>query len=444
MDPVASGIIGMLIFFIIMFLGFNIPFAMLFGGAVGLLLIAGPSVASTMIAAEFINTFSSYTLTVAPLFGLMGFVASFSGIGEKLFNCIKTYIGHKRGGLPMAVQVANVGFGAICGSALAANATFTAVAYPEMRKEGYAVELAALSIVNGGLVAVLLPPSTTKVLYGIATETSIAHLFMAGFLPALLALTLNIFTIWIILKARPHFGSVTRKYSWRERWAATRRGGIIEIACVFTLAMGGMFAGFFTPTEAAAVGAFGMLVVAAVSRQLTWSKFTKACFQGLRLAAMMYFLLASANVLGRMFVLTRIPIRLGQWVEALGLTPLAVVAVIILIYLILGLFSEMNSMMLLTLPMFFPLVVDYAGFSPLWFCNILIILMGIGAVTPPVGVALFFQKGFIQPYDPDVPVSLLFRASYPWLLTKLAGTIILIAFPQITTILPHLFYGAPL
>jgi len=444
MDLVAAGVIGMLIFFIIMFLGFNIPFAMLFGGAVGLVLISGPAVASTMIATEFVNTFSSYTLTVAPLFGLMGFVASFSGIGEKIFGCIKTYLGHKRGGLAHAVQAANVGLGAITGSALAANATFTAVAYPEMRKEGYAAEFSAMVIINGGIIAVLLPPSTTKVLYGMMTETSITHLFMAGFLPALLALILNLLTIWVILKVRPDLASVSRKCSWKERWEATKRGGIIEIAIVFIISLGGMFTGFFTPTEAAAVGAFGMTIVAAVSRQLTWKKFTKALYQGLRLAAMYYFLLSSANVLGRMFVLTRIPMRLGSWVENLGLEPLAVVVVIILIYLILGLFSEMNSMMLLTLPMFFPLVVDYAGFSPLWFCNILILLMGIGAVTPPVGVAIFFQKGFIQPYDPDVPISSLFRASYPWLIPRFAATIILIFVPQITTILPHLFYGAPL
>ena len=444
MSPLLVGVIGMAIFLIVMFIGFNIPFAMLIGGAIGLILMRGMSTASTMIASEFINTFSSYTLTIGPMFGLMGYMASFSGIGEKLFTFLKTMIGHRKGGLSHAVQLACVAFGAICGSPVATNATFTTVAYPEMRKAGYSAELSATTIIGGGTLAVLIPPSTTLIIYGIATETSITHLFMAGILCGILMAIVNFFTIVYVVKRHPDWAVSGRRYSWRERWKACKNGGIIEIVVVFIIAMGGMFAGFFTPTEAGAVGAFGMTIVALISRQLTWKKFFNAIFQGIKLMAMIYLLFACANVLARMFTLSTIPIAVGNWVAAMEVPGVLAVIVILVIYFILGCFADMQSMMLVTLPIFFPIIVSYAGFSPVWFGIIMVILMSIGSMTPPVGTAVFFQKAFIQPYDPDVSVGRLFGSIWPWVINRAALTLILVAIPQAVTLLPHLVYDIPL
>lgn len=392
MSNVVIGVIAMVIFLIIMFSGINIPFAMLFGGAIGIILIKGPAVAATMISSEFLNTFSSYTLTVGPMFGLMGYMASYTGIGEKLFNCLKTFLGHRKGGLASAVQVASAGFGAICGSPVACCATMTSVAYPEMRKQGYAPELAALCICGGGTLSVLIPPSNNFIIYGIATETSISQLFMAGILPGIVLVIINIFTIRLILKKHPEWATVGRKYNAKERWESVKRGGIIEIVVVFLIAMGGMFAGFFTPTEAGAVGAFGMTLVAAVTRQLTLKKFLKAIYSGIRLMAVIYLLLACANVLAKMFSVSTIPMKLGTWVSGLGVPNIVIMIVILAIYFVLGMFTDLQSMILVTIPMFYPIIVDFCGYSPLWFGVVLTLMMSVGSMTPPVGTSIFLKK----------------------------------------------------
>lgn len=434
----------MIVFLVLMFAGFNIPFAMLIGGSVGLVLIKGAASAGTIIASEFVNTFASYSLTVGPMFGLMGYLASFSGIGEKLFDCMKTYLGHRKGGLASAVQVASAGFGAICGSPVSCCATMTAVAYPEMRKQGYAPELAALCICGGGTLSVLIPPSNNFIIYGIATETSISQLFMAGIVPGVVLTVINIFTIRLIVRRHPEWANTSRKYSWKERWQSTRNGGIIEVVVVFIIAMGGMFAGFFTPTEAGAVGVFGMALVAAITRQLTWKKFLKALWSGVRLQATIYMLLACANVLAKMFSVSTIPTKLGIWVEGLGIPSFVIMLIILGIYFILGMFTDLQAMILVTIPMFFPIIVDYCGYSPLWFGVVLTLMMSVGSMTPPVGTSVFFEKGFIQRYDPDVTVGRLFANIWPWVSNRLVATIILIIFPQIITWLPHVIYGTPL
>lgn len=444
MSNIMLGVIGMVIFLVLMFIGFNIPFAMFFGGAIGLIIIKGTASAGSIIANEFVNTFSMYSLTVGPMFGLMGYLASFSGIGEKLFECMKTYLGHRKGGLASAVQVASAGFGAICGSPVSCSATMTAVAYPEMRKQGYEPDLAALCICGGATLAVLIPPSSNFIIYGIATETSISHLFMAGIVPGILLTIINIIAIYFICKRHPDWATISRKYTWKERWEATKRGGIIEVVVVFIIAMGGMFAGFFTPTEAGAVGVAGMALVAAVSKQLTWKKFMKALYSGVRLQATVYMLLACANVLAKMFSVSTIPMRLGSWVEGLGIHPMIIMLIILAIYFVLGMFTDLQAMILVTIPMFFPIICDFCGYSPLWFGVVLTLMMSIGSLTPPVGTSIFFEKSFIQAYDPDVTVGRLFSRVWPWVGTRLVATLIFIFVPQCITWLPHLLYGTPL
>lgn len=434
----------MVAFLVLMFCGFNIPFAMLIGGVVGLVIIKGPVPAANMIASEFIGTFSMYALAVGPMFGLMGYVASYTGVGEKLFLCLKAFIGHRRGGLAAAVQVASTAFGAICGSPLACIATMTSVAYPEMRKQGYKAEMAAMSISVGGSMATLIPPSATLIIYGIITETSISQLFMSGIIPGIICCIFNIVTIKLILNKHPEWAPVGSKTTAKERWQAVKNGGILEVLIVFAVAMGGMFAGFFTPTEAGAVGVFGMVIVTLVDRTFTWDRFFRALWSGVRLAAVVYFLLACANVLSKMLSVSRIPRALGNWVEGLGLSGLSVLLIIFAIYFVLGMFTDLNAMILITVPMFLPIVTDYCGYSPIWFGVIIDLLMGIGALTPPVGTCIFFQKSFIQQWDPDVSVGALFKAATPYLINRFALVALFVAVPACITFLPHIVYGVPI
>jgi tripartite ATP-independent transporter DctM subunit len=438
---VTVGILAMVLFLALMFGGINIPFAMLFGGAVGIAVMRNPIVAGQMVASEMLNTFTNYTLTVGPMFGLMGFLASYTGIGGKLFNCLNAFLGHRRGGMASAVQVASAGFGAICGTPPAACATMTAVAYPEMRKFGYAPEMAALCIVAGGTLSVLIPPSNNFIIYGIATETSISQLFVAGILPGVALTLINIFTNALISRQHPDWVATGKRASWQERWNSLIHGGIIEVIAVFVIAMGGMFAGFFTPTEAGAVGVLGMFLVSLVSRQLSVKKFMNALYSGARMMAMLYMLLACANVLGKMFSVSQIPVILGNWVMTLDVPKVVIMIVIIAIYFVLGCFTDLAAMVLVTIPMFYPIVVDYCGYSSLWFGVVITLMMSVGSITPPVGTAIFMQKGFISKYDPDVSVGRLFGAGWAWVFNRFAMVILLMAFPGIVTWLPKLIYG---
>jgi tripartite ATP-independent transporter DctM subunit len=245
MSALWIGVFSLIGFLVIMFLGVPIPFAMCFAGAVGILAIQGPKITGQMLSAEFLSTFSTYAFTVSPMFGLMGFIASYSGVGANLYSAVNSFLGHKRGGLAMATQVACAGFGAICGSPPACISTFSAIAYPEMRKLNYAPQLAGTCISAGAALSVLIPPSSSLILYGIITDTSIGRLFMAGIVPGIVLCILNILAIVYIGKRHPSWAPTSTKYTWKERFQKMRSGSLLEILFVFILSMGGMFSGFF-------------------------------------------------------------------------------------------------------------------------------------------------------------------------------------------------------
>jgi len=443
LSGVTVGVISLLIFLFFMAGGINCAFSMLIGGSVGLFLLRDPLIAGQLISAEFFNTFASYTLSVGPLFGLMGMMASYSGVAAKLFNCLNTFIGHRKIGIPTTVQFACVGFGAICGSSPACLATMTTVAYPEMRKIGYSSEIAAMCLLAGGTLSAIIPPSTPMIIYGLASETNLTHLFMAGYVPGFLLLIVTIITILIVSKIHPDWvPSISGiKHSWAVRIKSMKNGGIIEIAIVFVVAMVGMFAGFFTPTEAGAVGAFGMFVVTVVSRQLNMKKFIGALYAGVKLQALIYMLLACANVFAKMFSVTRIPSMIGSWVSSLDMSPYIILTIILLIYFAIGLITDLVPMMLITIPIFYPLVVDYCGYSPLWFGIVMVLVMAVANITPPTGTSIFLEKGLISKFEPEVTIIQLYKAITPWVVNKIIMIIILIIFPGIVDWLPNLIYG---
>jgi tripartite ATP-independent transporter DctM subunit len=438
MSTVFFGVLAIIIFLILMFLGMNIPFSMVFAAAISILLFKGPAVAGQIISSQVTDTFSNYSLTVGPMFGLMGFLATYTGIGEKLFRCLKAFIGHHRGGLAAAVQVASAGFGAICGTPPAACATMTAVAYPEMRKTGYSVELSALCIVAGGSLSALIPPSATMIVYGIMTEYSISRLFIAGIVPGIILTIVDIATIFVLVRIHPTWGPAVPKSTNRERWESVKNGGIVEVAVVFFISMGGMFTGFFTPTEAGAVGVFGMLIVTLVGRNLNFKKLRHALIEGLRLTAMMYMLMGFAMVFGRALSMSKLPFALADFVSGNDFSPSMVLFIIIAIYFVFGMFADLMSMVLVTIPVFAPLVVDYCGYSHDWFATVIVVMIAIGAMTPPVGNSIFMEKIFLSPFDPDVKVSRLFAACWPWVGQKFILLLLIIFIPSIVTFLPNL------
>ncbi len=443
MTPVTIGIIGLVAFLVLMFLGLPIPFSMLFVGVIGLVVMKNPSAAAQMMVGEITTQFSSYAITVAPLFGLMGFIACYTGLGSSLFNVIDRFIGHWRGGLAIATEVACAGFGAICGSAPATIGTMCAVAYPEMRKNGYSPTLAGPAIASGANLAALIPPSTTFILYGLASDTSVGALFMAGIAPGIVLTICFGALIWVMAKRKPELAPPSPKSEWKERWKALRGGGVIEIAIIFIVSMGGMFAGFFTPTEAGAVGAFATLVVMAIERKINWRRFIDSLSASVRLQAMVFMIMACATVFSRFLAVSTIPVKIGNMVakrlEA-GFPELVILLIIILIYFIMGMFTDMISMMLLTIPIFHPIVVKTMGYSSLWFGVLIVFLVAIGNITPPVGGGIFMVKGCIG-WDKEATISNMFAGVGYYIVALFVAIALIIIFPQIVDFIPGLVFG---
>lgn len=440
MSPVMIGVIGLIVFLILMFMGLPIPFSMLFVGVVGLSILKNPGAAAQMMVGEITTQFSSYAITVAPLFGLMGFIAYYTGIGSNLFTVIDKFIGHWRGGLAIATEVACAGFGAICGSAPATIGTMCAVAYPEMRKNGYSPTIAGPAIAAGANLAALIPPSATFIIYGLACDTSIGSLFMAGIFPGILLTLCFAVLIWVMARRHPDYAPPSSKASWADRIYALKHGSVIEVAIIFVLSMGGMFAGLFTPTEAGAIGAFGVLVITLVTRKLNFKKFLDSLGASVRLQAMVFMLIACATVFGRFLAVSTIPVKVGSYVNTLldnGVPQLAILLVIILIYFIMGMFTDLISMMLLTIPIFHPIVCDVMGYSSEWFGVLIVMLVAIGNITPPVGGGIFMVKGCV-PWDKEATVSRMFAGVWYFVIALFISVAVIIAFPGLATFLVDL------
>jgi tripartite ATP-independent transporter DctM subunit len=315
-----------------------------------------------------------------------------------------------------------------------------AVAYPEMRKHHYKPELAGACIAAGAALAVLIPPSNNFIIYGLATEQSIGRLFVGGIIPGILLCLLNILAIMWAGWRHPEWTSVSERHTWKERWDSIVKGGVIEIFLVFMISMGGMFAGFFTPTEAGAVGAFGMLVITLLTRQMNFKRFMNALYAGVRLQAMVFMLLACANVFGKLFTVSGIPVVMGNMVNGLDVPNWVVMLAILVIYFLLGMIVDLLSMTLITMPIFFPIVCGTLGYDPIWYGIILTMMISVGGNTPPVGLGVFITRGCIS-WDKEATVTRLFRGIWPFVVVAMFLTVVMVAFPSIVTWLPNVVYG---
>lgn len=431
MTSLTVGLIGILFFLGLVALRMPISIAMALAGFAGFSFMVSPEASFNMVAKELYANFSSYSLSVIPMFVWMGFLAYYSGIGTSLYVFAYKMIGHYPGGLAIATQLACAVFGAICGSNTATAATMGAITLPEMRKYQYDTSMSTASVAAGGVLGVLIPPSVIFIVYGMATEQSVGKLFMAGILPGILLTLLYIATIYILTRRKPELGPAGPKSSWQERWTALR-GGLGEVLFVFALSIGGLFAGWFTATEAGAVGAAGVLAVSLLEKRLSWENFKKSLYDTTRTSAMIMFMVAGAVIFGRFMAVSRVPFELANWAGALDLPAYAIMAIILLIYFILGCLIDALALVLLTIPIFYPVAVTTLGYDPIWFGVIIVLVVAMGVITPPVGMNVYVIKGIA----PDVPLEVIFKGIWPFLLAIIVCVLILMLFPQIATFLP--------
>jgi tripartite ATP-independent transporter DctM subunit len=420
-----------------MFLGMPVSFSMMFVGAAGIIVLKNVDSALQVVVSDVLSQFTSYTASVVPMFALMGYLAGCTGIGTGLFDLAHKFIGHRKGGLVIATQLACALFGAICGSMPATVATFGTVAYPEMKKYNYDDEISTASIASGAVLAVLIPPSLWLIIYGSMTENSIGRLFVAGIPGGVILLIAYILVIVIWCKKNPSIAPATRRYSWKERFSTITKGGLIEIIIVFLLSLGGLFAGWFTPTEAGAIGAAGMFLITFIEKKLDVPKFKKAMIDTIKLTAMVYMLLAGGTIFGKFFAISRFPAWLGNVVVDMDMPGWFVLIIIVIIYLILGALMDEMPLILLTIPIFYPIICGTYGYDPIWYGVIIVIVVGTGSIAPPVGLNVFILKGLI----PSVPIGTMFRGIWPFVIANTAVCILLIVFPNMITFLPKLMYG---
>ncbi|MBG0778308.1 MAG: TRAP transporter large permease, partial [Desulfotignum balticum] len=384
------------------------------------------------------ETFDSYDLTTIPLFILMGQLGFNSGISKRLYDAGYKFLGSIRGGLAMATVTACTAFGAVCGSSPATAATMATVGLPEMKRYNYNDELATGCVASGGGIGMIMPPSVVLIIYGILTEQSIGALFVAGIFPALLVTLLFILCIYIRCRISPEQGPKGERFSWPQKLRSLL--GLIETLIVFVLVIGGIFIGLFTPTEAAAIGAFGVLLIALVRRQITWEGFVKSLMETLRTSCMVLMLIAGAVIFGKFLAVTRIPFEIAGWVSGLEISPVLVLGVILMIYFFGGCFMDALAFVTLTVPIFFPVVMEL-GYDPIWFGIIIVMVTEMGVITPPVGINVYVVYGVAKNVlDEGVPLEKIFKGIFPFLIAVIVGVLILIIFPQIIMFLPNLMY----
>ena len=423
-----EALLGFAAMFALMILRVPIALSMGFVGFVGLALIRSWPAALAATTTEILDV-AKYTLSVVPLFVLMGNFVTRAGMSRELYHAAYTFIGHRRGGLAMSTVAACAGFGAICGSSIATTATMARVAMPEMRRFGYRDSFAAGAIAAGGTLGILIPPSVIMVLYAIMTEQSIGALFAAGVVPGLLATGFYIAAAAIVTRRHPELGPPGVRSSWAERLLALRN--IWGVLVLFGIVMGGMYGGWFTPTEAAGIGAMGGFLFALARGQMSWAVLIDILVQSARTSAMLFTILIGASIFASFANFTTMPQDLKDFVEQFQIHPIAVIVAICFVYVILGTAMEELSMILLTVPIFFPLV-THLGFDPVWFGILIVCVVEIGMISPPVGMNVFVLRSVL----PDVPTAQIWRGVMPFLYADILRLSVLIAFPVITLWLP--------
>ena len=400
-------------------------------GIIGFSLATSPAAALAILGKDFFSMFSSEALTVLPMFVFMGVIMSYTGISNRLFTCAYKWLGHLPGGLAIATCYACAAFGACCGSTSAGAATMSKVTVPEMLKHNYDVSLATACVASAGSLAIMIPPSTILIIYGVMTEESIGRLFIAGIIPGIILATIFAFTVYIICRRNPRLGPAGEKTSLKEK--ADSLFGISEVLILFVFVIGGILFGFFTPTEAGAAGAAGESIISLVRRQLNWKDFFSALAETAKITAMIFLILTCATIFGHFMAVTRVPFSLSEWLGGLRLSPFVIMLLIVFGYLIGGCFMDSFALVVLTVPILYPVILRL-GFDSVWFGVMIVLVAEMGVITPPVGMNVYVIKGVF----PEIPLEKIFRGIWPFLIGMCVCAVLIMCFPQLVTVLPRL------
>ncbi|MCF8108076.1 MAG: TRAP transporter large permease [Desulfohalobiaceae bacterium] len=430
MEPALIGILGIVVLLAAMFLlGMPVGFAMGIVGFSGFCLIVSFKAGLGMVGSNIWSTFSKYGMTAIPLFIFMGQIAFYSGVNEKLYTAAYKWVGHIRGGIAMATVLACSAFAAICGSNAATAATMTTVALPEMKKCGYNSVLSTGAIACGSTLGVVIPPSVVLIVIGLFTQQSITKLFYGGVGAGLLLALLLLFSVYCICILHRDWGPAGQKTSLREKFEALP--GAVEMIVLFLLVMIGLYFGYFTPSEAGGAGSFLALAISCLQRRLSWKGFFFAVVDTLRVSCMVMILIAGAVIFGKFLAVTRIPFDIAEWVSGLPVSNNVIMLIIFAIYIFGGAIMDALALILITIPIFFPVAVQM-GYDPLWFGVTITVITTLGAVTPPVGVSTYVVAGMAE----GIPLKVVFKGVTYFLPAYIVCVLLLLFFPGIVTFLP--------
>lgn len=426
MSPVTLALIGLAVLFLLMFLRMPISFSMLIVGFLGLLVVASPKAAFNVLTADLWNQFSSYTMSVIPLYILMGEIVFRTGVNESLFNAAYKWLGRLKGGMAATVVLASTGFAAICGSNSATAAAMGTMALPELKKYRYDQTFSAATVAAGGTLGVIIPPSTVLIVIALQTEQSVRQLFVASVIPGLLLTLLFLGTVFFLCRRNPELGPDGPRVSLKEKLSSLP--GFVPSLLLFAFVIGGLFLGWFTPTESGAFGAFGAMLISLAMRKLNADNLKAALFGTLKSSTMVITLVIGAMVFGRFLAITRLPYEVADWASSLQVPPVLILVAILLVYLAGGALMDALGFLIISIPIFYPAVISL-GYDPIWFAVVLCIVTSAGAITPPVGVTVFVVKGL----SPEVPLMSIFQRASVFLISYAVLLSLLVAFPQIIT-----------
>jgi tripartite ATP-independent transporter DctM subunit len=433
MSEVGIGIIALLVLLGFFLTGIELAFAMGIIGVAGFAYVVDVKAAMGLMANDFFDALASYGLTVIPLFILMGQIAFNAGIARRLYDCAHKFLGHIPGGLAIATVAGATAFKAVCGSVAATAATFASVAVPEMSKYGYSKKLSTGIVATVGTLGVLIPPSVVLIVFGIITQLSIGKLFLAGLLPGLLIAFFFVVIIFGWCRINPALGPKSEKYPWNER--VKTLPAVTWPIVIFLVIIVGLMKGFFTPTEAGSIGAFAVLLLCLLKRNINFAGYVKSLRESLRTACMVLLLIATSNMLGHFIAVTNIPNYMGTWVLGLKLPAFAIMILIFLVYLLGGSFIDDLAFMILATPIFFPIMIKL-GYDPLLVGILVALTICIGSVIPPVAICVFVVKNITK-----VPMGIIYSGVYPFLISLVLVVILAFIFPQIVLFLPNLLMG---
>jgi C4-dicarboxylate transporter DctM subunit len=431
MSPITTGIVGIIVLLVLMAVGMRIGLAMLLIGFVGFTYLTAFKAAIAVLARVPFEVISNYDFCVLPLFLLMASICLNSGLARSLFRLVNAWIGRLNGGLSAATIGACALFAAASASSIATAVTMGTVAIPEMKSYNYDDSLATGCVAAGGTLGILIPPSGILILYGVITEQSISDLFTAGVIPGFTLALLFIVMIVVRASRNPKLAPKGPKTTFKEKMLAT--GDSIEMVALLMLVIIGLIIGWFTPTEAGAIGAFGAILFSLIRRRLTWQGFKEAAGDSIRNTGMIFTIIIGAFIFNAFLAVSTVPMELASWVSTLGFSPILIMILIIFAYMVLGCFIDAMSMIVLTIPIFYP-VVTSLGFDPIWFGIIIVLVTEMAMITPPVGMNVYVIAGVAR----DVPMQTIFRGILPFVLIEIFFIALVVAFPQIVLFLPSL------